>query len=195
LARPASFQLPDKKSTLTLGNSTYETLASLRGAKVKCKRTNSEVEGTIFNTDTLQEVGQNGQVVHTPYLTIQTKDGLETLPWREITKLVFTENEIKGEIEKALAANRQKLKPDAVFLNVALATKPDDPQNDKDELALLQWVEQPQGTQGRHTGLTKTDLERAAAALRILDAYAKFGLALIRGKDPIRPPLRTKVPG
>jgi hypothetical protein len=47
----------------------------------------------------------------------------------------------------------------------------------------------------RHTGLTKADLERAAAALRILDAYAKFGLALIRGKDPIRPPLRTKVPG
>ena len=33
-ARPASFQLPDKKSTLTLGNSTYETLASPRGAKV-----------------------------------------------------------------------------------------------------------------------------------------------------------------
>jgi hypothetical protein len=47
----------------------------------------------------------------------------------------------------------------------------------------------------RHTGLTKMDLERAAAALRILDAYAKFGLALIRGKDPVRPPLRTKVPG
>ena len=46
----------------------------------------------------------------------------------------------------------------------------------------------------RHRGLTKAVLERAAA-LRILDAYAKFGLALIRGKDPIRPPLRTKVPG
>jgi len=29
----------------------------------------------------------------------------------------FTEDEIKGETEKDLAANRQKLKPDAVFLN------------------------------------------------------------------------------
>ena len=54
-----------------------------------------------------------------PCLTIQTRDGLET---REITKLVFTEDEIKGEIEKALAANRQKLKPDAVFLNARPGT-------------------------------------------------------------------------
>jgi hypothetical protein len=44
------------------------------------------------------------------------------------------------------------------------------------------------------SGLTKADLERAAGALRILDAHAKFGLALIRGEEPIRPPLRPKAP-
>jgi hypothetical protein len=42
------------------------------------------------------------------------------------------------------------------------------------------------------TGLTKANRELTAAALRILDAHTKFGLALIRGEEPIRPPLRPK---
>jgi hypothetical protein len=43
-----------------------------------------------------------------------------------------------------------------------------------------------------HSGLTKADLERTAGALRILDAHAKFGLALIRGEEPVHPPLKPK---
>jgi hypothetical protein len=45
-----------------------------------------------------------------------------------------------------------------------------------------------------HTGLIKANRELAAAALKILDAYAKFGSALVRGEEPIRPPLRPKAP-
>jgi hypothetical protein len=44
------------------------------------------------------------------------------------------------------------------------------------------------------TGLAKANRELTAAELRILDAHARFGLALIRGKEPIRPPLKPKSP-
>jgi hypothetical protein len=46
----------------------------------------------------------------------------------------------------------------------------------------------------KSAGLTKANRELTAAALRILDAHAKFGLALIGGEEPIRPPLRPKSP-
>lgn len=135
--RPASFTQPTKKSAVRLGDSTFESLAAFRGTKVKAQYGTASVEGTLFNTDSVDEATANGNTVPKRSITILTANGLETIPWAEVKKFEFTEPEIKTEIEKALAASRQALKPDAVFLNVGLKSK-----DEADQTAMFQWVEQ-----------------------------------------------------
>lgn len=135
--RPASFTQPTNKSAVRLGDSTFESLAAFRGTKVKAQYGTTTVEGTLFNTDSVDEATSSGHVIPKRSITILTTAGLETVPWAEVKKFEFTEPEIKVEIEKALAASRQALKPDAVFLNVGLKSK-----DDSDQTAMFQWVEQ-----------------------------------------------------
>jgi hypothetical protein len=38
-------------------------------------------------------------------------------------------------------------------------------------------------------GLSRSDIERAKSAIRVMNAYVVFGESLIRGEQPVRPPL------
>ena len=42
------------------------------------------------------------------------------------------------------------------------------------------------------SGLSSSDQERAAAAIRILDAHVQFGVSLLRGEQPQRPSLEEE---
>lgn len=136
--KPASFTQPDKKSSLELKGSTFESLASFRGAKVKFQYGPKDVKGTLLSTDFIQESNNNGEYVTKRFISLISDNGIETYTWSEIQRIEFEEPEIVAEIVKALSANRQKLKPDAVFLNVGLK-----PKEGKDQAeAMFQWVEQ-----------------------------------------------------
>ena len=41
-------------------------------------------------------------------------------------------------------------------------------------------------------GLSPADFERAAGALRVLNAHAAFGISLLRGEQPQRPSLEER---
>ncbi|MFX8832851.1 hypothetical protein ABTM77_20040, partial [Acinetobacter baumannii] len=94
------------KSSLQLEGSTFSSLAGLRGTKVKFLYGAKTVEGTLFGTDTNDEATASGGTIEKRFITVMTKDGIETLPWAEVTKFEFTEPEIKAEVDKALSASR-----------------------------------------------------------------------------------------
>lgn len=123
---------------LALTASTFDTVGLLRGAKVKVKQGGQSIEGTIFSTDTQNRIVPPNAIVADRFLTIQTDAGIKSIPWTEITSIEFLEEEVRAEITKALAIARQRVKPNAVFLNATLSPTG----KSKTEKAIIQWVEQ-----------------------------------------------------
>ncbi len=137
--KPASF-IQHSKSSINLNGSTFDTLASFRGTKIKFQYSNKIIEGTLFGTDTNREITAGGTSNEKRFITVMTADGMETIPWVEVKKFEFTDAEIKSEIEKALTSYRRNLKPEIVFLNIGL--KPNNINNPDDTIVNFQWVEQ-----------------------------------------------------
>lgn len=135
--KPASFLQSNKKSSLQLEGTTFDTLVNFRGANIKFAYGAQRITGVLFGTDVSTQTTSDGNSFENRFITVVTSTGIETIPWHSITSLEFTDPDIKSEIEKALAASRQKLKPDAVFLNVGLRTIAE-----SYESVRFQWVEQ-----------------------------------------------------
>lgn len=98
----------------------WEDLAAhLSGAAVRVERGGGVIEGKLVGLHQ-EEEGSAGEPVTLKSLIISTAQGLCRCLLREIQSWQFLEEEIRREIDKALARNYQRIKPKSTYVELVL---------------------------------------------------------------------------
>lgn len=107
---------------LNASNVLKELATKLRGAEATIERANgSKSSGRVFGIQTYQQE-TNGSVFERFRIILGTVDGIHQFEESDIKSLNFTDDFVKSEIDKSLAANFASIKPDS--RNVELTMVP-----------------------------------------------------------------------
>jgi cell division protein FtsB len=107
-------------------DSVYNMLADLSGAEVEVtscaisgpnKKTH---KGTILGITVAERV-EEGASYHQRFLSLWMGGKMVSVSFRDIQNIVFLDETVKSEIEKALKTNFQRIKPDSTFIDISLA--------------------------------------------------------------------------
>lgn len=122
LASPPKFRptfSDDKGLELNSQNVLSDMAAKLSGAQVSIKEHGvaEPSEGTLLGMQSDRD-GSGKETIS--YLVFQAKEGIQTIPFADISDLVFADKAIQQEIKKALVRNLQKIKPTSTFVELEL---------------------------------------------------------------------------
>lgn len=94
----------------------------LSGARVEVERASDTVAGTLLGRHSEQEA-TGGDRIHPKFVVVLTNDGLQKIPFREVQRLKFLDEDVQNEIDKTLRRNFQHIKPHSTFVELALSTE------------------------------------------------------------------------
>jgi hypothetical protein len=110
-------------------------LKSLSGSEVNISQNNGFVgDYKLLGLDTVVEV-EDEVGVEKHFVVVMNTSGVSQIPLSQVTNIIFTEESVKTEIEKALKNNFQQIKPDSTLMEVSLSSL-----TDKDVEATLQYT-------------------------------------------------------
>lgn len=81
-----------------------EILDQIRGARVRLGVPDGDVTGTILGTEERRQAVQGGQSVPADYVNVLTGTGLRSLPIEQVRTFEILDEDLKAELERALAA-------------------------------------------------------------------------------------------
>ena len=101
-------------------------LKSLSGSEVKIHQNNGIVgEYKLLGLDVVTE-SENEVGIEKHFVVVMDTIGVSQIPLAQITNILFTEESVKTEIEKALKNNFQQIKPDSTLMEVSLSSLKDE---------------------------------------------------------------------
>jgi hypothetical protein len=101
-------------------------LKSLSGSEVKISENNGAVgDYKLLGLDSVTE-SQDEVGVEKYFVVVMNASGVSQIPLAQITNIIFTEESVKTEIEKALKNNFQQIKPDSTLMEVSLSSLKDE---------------------------------------------------------------------
>lgn len=125
LDAPPSFTPTNANATAlhVASDDAYNSLITgLSGAKVRLvPHFGDSVEGTLLGRHNEESVGPDGQSVYTPYVTVLSEGRVKRVAVATLKDLIFTEDSVQTEIEKALKNNFQRIKPDSTLLDLTVS--------------------------------------------------------------------------
>lgn len=124
LNTPPSFTPANSNATaLSIdSNDAYKSLLrQLSGSAVKISvRDQADGKYTLLGLDSEQAQEQN-RVVHTTYVVVGGNGQVRRFRLQDVTNIDFEDEGVRTEIEKALKANFQQIKPDSTLLDLSMA--------------------------------------------------------------------------
>lgn len=101
-------------------------LKSLSGSEVTIHQNNGIVgEYKLLGLDVVTE-SENEVGIEKHFVVVMDTNGVSQIPLAQITNILFTEESVKTEIEKALKNNFQQIKPDSTLMEVSLSSLKDE---------------------------------------------------------------------
>lgn len=140
LIKPPSFTPSNANATsLTISqNDAYRSiLTSLSGAKVGIATTiNAQYEDyVLLGTDTRQTQTSGGAYAQEDYVVLSKEGRITRKNLLEVTDILFRDEGVRTEIDKALKNNFQRIKPDSTMLDISLV-----PTSEAEEDAVVQYT-------------------------------------------------------
>jgi hypothetical protein len=125
LTAPPSFTPANSNATslkIDQANSLTSLLKQLSGAQVEVSPSgaNEGFAGTLVGTETIQGE-RHGVTEDRPFIVVLTETGVRKVAFEYMGNVSFIEDSVRTEIEKALRANFQKIKPDSTILDLKLS--------------------------------------------------------------------------
>lgn len=124
LTAPPSFT-PANSNATSLNIDQKDALSSLlkqlSGAEVEVSPSgaNEGFAGTLLGVETFT-AERNGAVEERPFVIVLTESGIRKIAFEYMGNVKFTQDAVRTEIDKALRANFQKIKPDSTLLDLTL---------------------------------------------------------------------------
>ncbi len=116
--------------SLDPANVNRDLATKLSGARIEIleRGSSASARGTLIGIQPFSETGAEGSVIDRYQMVILDEEGVvRSYPEPRIAGMKFLDEEIQAEIQKALARNFQRIKPDSAFVNIGLAPSEADP--------------------------------------------------------------------
>jgi len=143
LAEPPTFSPTDNDRehlSIDPGNAMESLLRQLSGARIRLDRAAGALSGRLIGMHSEPE-GTGGEKIVPRFFTVLTEQGVTKCPLRDFEFLVFEEEHVKAEIDKALQRNLEQIQPEATQVRFRLeANSRDSAPKDNAATAMVQYT-------------------------------------------------------